>query len=565
MKQYPFFDLQRVNRPLLPMLVISGLLTIAGFSHGIYSLLSIADADPVASLTALSADDQAMLQTDGYLRIGQISATLVALTFFFTAWLYFAARNLVAIYAERHQTVANSLIIYTKVTLGIFFALRMMLSMWRRSTPDSHAHEAEKWLIPVWWLILIAANVCKIISVYTLQSASEVGTWSASYSWMIAAYCLYFPLYFLTWRLAMAMTRFQGLSWDKRQQELDEIFGEAFHVGGRGEKRRWRDPYPCAPDALSLLWRNLKGPSTANPQAVNYPASKTLVANDITPELTVGFGGDVMMMFGRELTASDGVKAFFEGCDSIVLNMEGVVTDKPKKGPDQKHDHAIMDQLATIFPADKTWLSLANNHAADFGADECLKSAELLHNKGFRTFGLKDAPYADVHPALRIIGGTQWSNRDDKGVLNWLDERPEQHRRDGSFNMLMPHWGYEMECFPRTWGVNMMQQWLQQFDGVIGHHSHTPQPLTLIEQDGVNAVAGYSLGGFCFGLSKRNAMGLMHYGYGMIAKVTIGRLKSNPDQYAIGEVQWQLIECFPDEAKTAWQIDLIDDLPYFSK
>ena len=562
MQPYPFYDLHRLNRWLLPMLVISGVLTIVGFFHGIYSLYGVADVSQETLISALLPEDQSMLKTDGYIRASQILATLIALTFFFVVWLYFAARNLVAIYEERHHSLANSMIIFTRLMLGIFFALRMMIAMWRRSVPVSHEHRAENWLVPLWWVLLIAANICKIISVYTLTNADQVGVWVDSYSWMTAAYSLYFPLYILTWRLALAFTHLQSRRWDQREKEVDEILGETFHVGGRKEKRRWHDPYPRALDALSLLWRNLKGPSKKNPENIQYISRKT-TANDIIPEVTVGFGGDVMMMFGKPWAASESLKAFFAPCDAVMLNMEGVVTDCAKKGPDQKHERDIITQLADMFPAEKTWLSFANNHAGDFGPDECDCSADQFSQAGFHRVGLRNEPFADLHPSLRVIAATQWSNRHDGDKLAWLDETPEQYRRDDAFNLLFPHWAYEMECYPRPWAVTHMKRWLRLFDGVIGHHSHTPQPLALHDKDGVNALAAYSLGGFCFGLTKRNAPGLMHYGYGAVVKVTFGRLRDNPERFAVGEIEWQFVECFPREDGVVVS-DLVDQIPYIT-
>lgn len=561
MQHYPFFELNKLNQWLRPMLVVCGILTIAGFFHGLYSLFNVSDYAPSLLISALPAKDQAMLNADSYIRALQISVTAFTLTFFFVVWLYFAARNLVAIYEERHHTLMNSFIIFTRLILGIFFALRMMISMWRRSTPQSHLHEGQPWLVPVWWLLLISANVCKVISVFQLYNVETVSIWSDSYSWMIAAYCLYFPLYILTWQLAMAMTRLQGLQWQLRDSELDEVLGETFHVGGRGVQRSWRDPYPNIADGISLVLRNLLGPSKKNPENIQYVPRRT-VANDIVPEVTLGFGGDIMMMFGKPWRVSDELKAFFQPCDAVLLNMEGVVTDHKKKGPDQKHDAAIIDQLKEAFSPEKTWLNFANNHAGDFGGDECRKSFGLFKKAGFNGFGLRDCPFADVHPSVRVMTGTQWSNRDDGDNMVWLDEQPEQHCADDKYNLLFPHWSYEMECYPRPWATTRMKHWLSKFDGVVGHHSHTPQPVTLEDKNGVKVLAAYSLGGFCFGLARRNVMSVKHYGYGLVARVTIGRLKSDPTKLAVGEVAWEFIECFPND-KNEMVTTTTEQLPYF--
>lgn len=210
---YRFFDLHHLNRYLIWMLIPPAILTVLGFVHGLYSLSVLAERPADLLLSSLPALEQTMVWQDGVLRFSQISLTLIVLTFFFACWLYFAKRNLIALFDRVEHTLQNSIKIFINLIIGIFFALRMMLKLWRTSTPDSHAHEAEKWLVPVWWAILIAANVCKVMAVIKLQSATTVGAWTTGYDWMLAAYSLYFPLYILTWRLAQKLARFQHAHW----------------------------------------------------------------------------------------------------------------------------------------------------------------------------------------------------------------------------------------------------------------------------------------------------------------------------------------------------------------
>lgn len=210
---YCFFDLFRLNRYLLWMLIPPALLTLVGFSHGLYSLHRLSDVPDSSALLSLTIELQHTLATDGLLRFSQISLTLWVLTFFFVGWLYFAFRNLVALFDPVEQTPKQSALIFGRLIIGIFFALRMMLRLWRTSLHERYRDQAKIVLVPVWWAILIAANVCKICAVVVLQRATTVGEWSTGYQWMLAAYCLYFPLYILTWRLAQQLARFQYAHW----------------------------------------------------------------------------------------------------------------------------------------------------------------------------------------------------------------------------------------------------------------------------------------------------------------------------------------------------------------
>ena len=333
-------------------------------------------------------------------------------------------------------------------------------------------------------------------------------------------------------------------------------------ISGREPAQRMQiGPYPLL-EGLGLVMRNLLGPSLANPAGIAFAASGQ-VCNTIEPVLTLGVGGDVMMMFGRDWQIDSSLRDFFTPCDRVLLNMEGVITEQPKRGPDQKHDARIIPALAQLSDPSKTWLSLANNHSADFGHADCLSSMRQFEQAGYRCFGLQDSPYADLHPALRVVAATQWSNRPSQD-LYWLDQTPEQHRRTDCFNLLFPHWSYEMACYPRLPAVAQMQQWLTQFDAVVGHHSHTPQPIALhTVQDARQQLAAYSLGDLCFGLGFKNWPALKHYPYGIVARVEIGRLTADPSRWAIGRLDWSFVDCAASADKRSFTSKLVGEIPYF--
>lgn len=213
---YQFFDLFRLNRYLFWMLLAPTIFTLLGFAHGLHSVQQLSDLAVDRPLISLPAELQQTLATDGLLRLSQIGLTLWVLTFFFVCWLYFAFRNLVALFDQIEKTPKQSALMFGRLMIGILFALRMMLRLWRTSLHDQHHGQAKSWLVPVWWAILIAANVCKICAVVVLQRATSVGEWSTGYQWMLAAYALYFPLYILTWRLAQQLAHFQYAHWQSQ-------------------------------------------------------------------------------------------------------------------------------------------------------------------------------------------------------------------------------------------------------------------------------------------------------------------------------------------------------------
>lgn len=147
---YQFFDLFRLNRYLLWMLIAPAILSLLGFAHGLHSVQQLSGLAVNMLLISLPAELQQTLATDGLLRLSQISLTLWVLTFFFACWLYFAFRNLVALFEQVEQTSKQSALMFGRLMIGILFALRMMLRLWRTSLHDQHRDQAKIWLVPVW-------------------------------------------------------------------------------------------------------------------------------------------------------------------------------------------------------------------------------------------------------------------------------------------------------------------------------------------------------------------------------------------------------------------------------
>lgn len=319
-------------------------------------------------------------------------------------------------------------------------------------------------------------------------------------------------------------------------------------------------PYPPR-EAWGVVWRNLAGASFANPAGLQF-APRTSPLNDITPVMTLGFGGDVMSMFGRQLHVNDSVRLFFQDCDHVVLNFEGVISDQPQISPDQKHTRPILDALCQLAPRERLLLSMANNHTGDFGEAECRRCLDLLSAEGFRHFGVLESPFFDLTPSVRVVTGTRWSNRTGQH-LSWLND-PTVHAKPDALNVLYPHWGYELEVYPRQQQVDQMQAWLRPFDAVVGHHSHTPQPITTLQgTDGVGKLAAYSLGDLCFGMAYKRLPTFKNYVWGTALKVTAGPLKSNPQRWALGEMSWTFVECIYRSRAEGFELRTVPDCDLF--
>jgi hypothetical protein len=235
-------------------------------------------------------------------------------------------------------------------------------------------------------------------------------------------------------------------------------------------------------------------------------------------------------MSSRDLLIDKSVRNFVRGSDFLVGNFEATLTTE-RSLVKKRHKPQIMDALETLFQPHKTFLSIANNHSGDFGHPYFINSVNQLRERGFNVFGDTENPFEDLTDDLRVIGSTQWLNKPCDYLIEF--ENSKQFLKEDAFNLLFPHWGYEMELYPRMETISNGRSLLNEFDALIGHHSHCPQPISFFSVDNVNKLIAFSLGNFCIGIKN-----IMHK-YGIIIKIEIGR--NLDDKWLIGKVDWTFV------------------------
>jgi hypothetical protein len=293
-------------------------------------------------------------------------------------------------------------------------------------------------------------------------------------------------------------------------------------------------------ESAGWLWRNLTGPKRADETGVRFLPSPTRL-NEITPRLRIAFLGDVMDVRGRGLVFDPAIAEFLTDADFLVANFEGTLTAARKTMPfDQVHRPDTLAALAGLFPPEKTYWSIANNHAADFGEAACRASIARLRERGYHVFGTADEPSAAPCPEVRLIAWTRWSNHASAFLPHGATPDAGLFR-PGSFNIFYPHWGYELEWFPRRETVALGRRLLANCDAVIGHHPHTPQPVTSYPDaaTGREKPLAFSLGDFSF-CGPRFAF----YRWGLMVKLEIGPTAAG--LWAAGRVDWRFTRCDAD-------------------
>ena len=258
-----------------------------------------------------------------------------------------------------------------------------------------------------------------------------------------------------------------------------------------------KTPYTLREEAV-WLWRNMAGVSKKNPCKISSLPQQSIL-HPIVPAVRLCFVGDIMDMGGRRLIAGAGVRQFICSSDFLFGNFEATITGCRKTYPmAQIHEPSILDSLADLFPPGRTVLSVANNHAGDFSPHIFHQSVSAIVARGFKIIGLHDLPFIDLPFPLRVAAATVWSNRPFAGIARY--ESLADSVRPAACNIAYPHWGYELELFPRLSTVSDGTSLLRRFDAVIGHHSHTPQPLATEGHGPDVKLVAYSLGDFCSGL-----------------------------------------------------------------
>jgi poly-gamma-glutamate synthesis protein (capsule biosynthesis protein) len=238
---------------------------------------------------------------------------------------------------------------------------------------------------------------------------------------------------------------------------------------------------------------------------------------------TLAFAGDTMLGRGvaqrlvaegpRSLIAPE-VREITADADLFVLNLECCISERGQPWPDPAK--RFFFRAPPVAVETLTWLgvsavTLANNHALDFGQDALLDTLDHLAQAGIHTVGAgadqATARASVVLPAgevrVGLLGITDHprafaAQPDRPGVAYadlrhdtpaWLPPAIEALRAGADLTLVSPHWGPNMVDAPIS-DVRAAAQWLRSIgaDLVAGHSAHVFH--------GVAGAVCYDLGDF---------------------------------------------------------------------
>jgi len=214
MKQrYPFYDLTGFTWTTNLISILPGALCIAGLIHGYWSWQELSAMGPDSALALLSVETRERLEIDTFIREAQVATTLI-LVLFYTWWVYFASRNMVSLFEDHVASWRESIKLFLGLIARLHKITRLIDAMRYDSIPPDHDHKPAAWLLPIWSLSLISANVCKLTAVYLMADALTVGDFQTVMTWAFCAYALYLIFYLVTARITFEVVWLQKLSHD---------------------------------------------------------------------------------------------------------------------------------------------------------------------------------------------------------------------------------------------------------------------------------------------------------------------------------------------------------------
>jgi len=209
-------------------------------------------------------------------------------------------------------------------------------------------------------------------------------------------------------------------------------------------------------------------------------------------------GGDVML--GRTVGAEiergvdplGGIRTLLDRASARLLNLECVLSDKGEAIPGKRYClRAPLDAIGVLTAARINVVSLANNHAADFGSVALFDAMERLRAKEIAAVGAGEtierayAPHFFTTPAgtkAAVIALNDVEENSDAVASARDRERVAAAlalaRKSASFVLVFMHWGDE-QANGVTERQRELARWLIDHgaDAIAGSHPHCVQPL----------------------------------------------------------------------------------------
>lgn len=274
---------------------------------------------------------------------------------------------------------------------------------------------------------------------------------------------------------------------------------------------------------------------------------------NVSGSLNIKAVGDIML--GRSVGVAigrqglsypfDKTREFLNQADLTFANLEGALSDQglpvPGKGIWLRAAPASVESLQM---AGIDIVSLANNHAMDYGERALQQTMALLNSSKIAYIGAGDDQQTASQVHYQEVNGikTAWlayteftrntgaATEDTPGVAPFIEENIlkdiESAKKSADIVILSLHWGSEYQDLPHEYQRAAAHSFIDGgADIIIGHHPHYIQGVETYK----NGLIAYSLGNFVFDQNQ--------------AKTKQGLILS----LEISKFGWQKAELYPVE------------------
>ena len=209
--------------------------------------------------------------------------------------------------------------------------------------------------------------------------------------------------------------------------------------------------------------------------------------------------------------------------DIFMVNQEFPFSVRGEQAPDKQYTFRLPPEKVSLFQEmGIDIVTLANNHALDFGTEALLDTCKTLDDAGILRVGAGTMEEAERWQtieaggkkigflgATRVIPVADWAaTAYNPGMLATYDptrllEKIKEAKAVNDYVVVYVHWGVEREEFPKDYQRTLGRQYIDAgADLVIGSHPHVLQGIEYYQ--GKPIV--YSLGNFVFGSSIPKTM-----------------------------------------------------------
>jgi hypothetical protein len=232
---------------------------------------------------------------------------------------------------------------------------------------------------------------------------------------------------------------------------------------------------------------------------------------------TIAFLGDLALIGRYDLLVNKNVllrlgalKDELSEYDFVVGNLESPITTIQKSLiPKSMHLRTDPINIKVLKYLGVDAVSLANNHANDFGSKGMKDTIKYLEDSGIEWFGANGKSLlTHIKGQLLSFSGYCCYSTNGTGYLNKISKRGihplryndilaqlEEDRIAGAFSVFSIHWGDEHTPFPKYEHIILSEKLASQKDVLIaGHHPHIVQGVRKVK----DSLIAYSLGNCLF-------------------------------------------------------------------